>query len=142
MGDKIPLGAAAPFKTAVVDTPKTLEEQVVALRQQVEQLTASFHAVNSVRVKDCRQHKVYQEFGDLITETNKDGVPVGLSLVGHSNRGGMRVLTVDAEGYRIGNQPYESLSAAAEASSGVRRSGWTFWKLPDGRSVKEVFGKR
>jgi len=142
MGDRIPLGAAAPAKSAIVANPRSIEERLDSLTRQVEQLTAAFHAVNSVRVKDRRQQKVYHEFGDLLTETNKDGIPVGLSLVGQSQRGGMHILTVDKNGYRIGNKPYESLSAAAEASSGVRRSGWTFWKLPDGRTAKEVFGKR
>jgi hypothetical protein len=142
MGNKIPLGAAAPAKTAVVEQPQSLEQQVTALRKQVEMLTAAFHSVNSVRVKDRRQTAVYAEFDDFFNESNKDGLPVGMSLIGHSQRGGTCILTVDANGYRIGTTPYDSLSAAAEASSGVRRSGWTFWKTYDGRSVKEVFGKR
>jgi hypothetical protein len=142
MGKKIALGAAAPAQTATVAVPQSLEEQVAALRMQVESLTAAFHAVNSVRIKDRRQQDVYAEFGDFLTETNKDGIPVGLSLLGQSQRGGMHILTVNKDVYLIGNRSFESLSAAAEASSGVRRSGWTFWKLPDGRSVKEAFGKR
>lgn len=142
MSKKIALGAAAPAQSAIVGEPQSLEEQVAALRMQLESLTAAFHAVNSVRIKDRRQQDVYAEFGEFLTETNKDGIPVGLSLLGQSQRGGMHILTVNADTYFIGNQPYESLSAAAEASSGVRRSGWTFWKLPDGRSVKEAFGKR
>ena len=43
------------------------------------------------------------------------------------------------DGYYIDNVKYYSLSAAAEAVSGVRRSGWTFWKLVDGTTVKEAF---
>ena len=142
MGDKIPLGAAAPAKTAVMEQPQTLQEQVSALKRQLDMLTAAFHSVNSVRIKDSRQHDVYAGFGDFFTETNKDGLPVGLSLIGQSQRGGTHILTVDTDGYRIGTSPFDSLSAAAEASSGVRRSGWTFWKTHDGRTVKEVFGKR
>lgn len=142
MGNKIPLGAAAPAKTAVIEQPQSLEEQVASLRKQFEMLVAAFHAVNSVRIKDRRQHDVYAGFDDFFTESNKDGLPVGLSLQGQSQRGGMHILTVEANGYKIGTTPFDSLSAAAEASSGVRRSGWTFWKTHDGRSVKEVFGKR
>lgn len=142
MGNKVPLGAAAPASMAVVDLPQSLEEQVAALRKQLEHLTAAFHAVNSVRIKDKRQQGIYAEFGEFFDDTNKDGIPVGMSLLGQSARGGMHILTVDKTNYRIGKTPYDSLSAAAEASSGVRRSGWTFWKLPDGRSVKEAFGKK
>ena len=138
MGNKIPLGAAAPA-VAVMAEPASLEEQVAALRQQLEELTKAFHVINSVRVKDKRQQKVYGEF---FTETNTDGLPLGVSLVGQSTRGGVHVLTVTEGGYYIGVNRYASLSAAAEASSGVRRSGWTFWKLADGRSAKEAYGKR
>ncbi|RLI56702.1 MAG: hypothetical protein DRO87_07760, partial [Candidatus Thorarchaeota archaeon] len=56
--------------------------------------------------------------------------------------GQMYILRPTPEGFRVGDQIYKSLSAAAEAVSGVRRSGWTFWKLPDGRTAKEAFGKK
>lgn len=139
MGNKLALGAAAPAQVAVIAEPASLEEQVMALRQQIEELTKAFHVINSVRVKDKRQQAVYGEF---VTEINKDGLPVGVSLLGQSARGGIHILTVTNDGYYIGVTRYGSLSAAAEASSGVRRSGWTFWKLPDGRPVKDAFGKR
>ena len=54
----------------------------------------------------------------------------------------MYVLSIKHDRYYIGTTGYDSLSSAAEAASGVRRSGWTFWKMPDGRTVKEAYGKR
>jgi len=140
MGKKIALGTAVEsVGTGVVSEPLTLEEKVAALTKQVEELTKAFHTVNSVRLKDKRQQEVYDSIP--LQHANKDGVPIGLSLVGISMRGGIHVLTVNADGYYIGATRYDSLSAAAEAASGVRRSGWTYWKLPDGRTAKEAFGK-
>lgn len=140
MGNKISLGVATPLKMAVASAPQSLEEKVEMLSQQVAQLTKAFHAVNSVRMKDKRKQEMYEHFP--ATTANKDGIPEGITLLGQSHRGGVHVLMVNNDGYYIGIRKFDSLSAAAEASSGVRRSGWTYWKLPDGRSVKEAFGKR
>lgn len=141
MSGKIPLGAAVEkVGRGVLTQPQTLEERVTALTLQVEELTKAFHAVNSVRVKDKRRAQFYDSI-EQAQNANKDGLPLGTSLIGTSMRGGIHVLRVMTDGYYIGQMRYDSLSAAAEASSGVRRSGWTFWRLPDGRSVKEAFGK-
>ena len=71
---------------------------------------------------------------------NKDGIPVGITCIGASEKSHfLFYLTVDPEGYRIGSVHFASLSAAAEAASQVRRSGWTFWKLLDGRTLKEAY---
>ena len=72
---------------------------------------------------------------------NKDGLPLYIHFMGVS-RGVPYVLLVRPDAYYVGTTPYATLSAAAKAVSGVRRSGWTFWKLPDGRTVKEAFNKR
>ena len=137
MGKKIPLGACimAP-SSAIVTKPLTLEEKVEVLSRQVEDLFKAFHDVNNIRIKDKR---LKNEFP--LNPLNKDGVPIGLSLIGVSMRGGVHVLTVNSDGYYIGTTKHESLSSAAESVSGVRRSGWTYWKLPDGRTAKEAFGK-
>lgn len=140
MGEKIALGAASRSTVMVADESVTLEERVKALQQQVEDLVKAFHTVNSVRIKDKRQQEVYDN--PYITNANKDGIPIGLSLLGSSIKGGIHVLTINADGYYVGITKFDSLSAAAEGVSGVRRSGWTYWKLPDGRTVKEAFGKR
>lgn len=71
---------------------------------------------------------------------NKDGVPVGTVAIGITEKSSFKFyLTVLESGYQVGVKTYDSLSAAAEAVSKVRRSGWTFWKLPDGRTLKEAF---
>ncbi len=140
MGKKIALGATVGnTDSAIVAQSLTLEERVYALARQVEDLTRAFNNINSIRVKDKRQQEIYDNFP--LHHANKDGIPIGLSLIGVSMRGGIHVLTVTADGYYIGTAKYDSLSASAEAASGVRRSGWTYWKLPDGRTAKEAFGK-
>jgi hypothetical protein len=141
MGEKIALGTAISSSSiAVAGEPATLEERVTVLQRQVEDLISAFHAVNSIRIKDKRQQESYDN--PCSTNANKDGIPTGISLMGSSVKGGIHVLTVNPDGYYIGITKYDSLSAAAEAVSGVRRSGWTYWKMSDGRTIKEVFGKR
>lgn len=144
MDKKIALGSAPAVSTIVVEKPLTLEEKVEALQKHVEELTKVFNSINSIRVKDKRQQKAY-DLNSLLfqqNEANKDGIPIGISLMGHSSKNGVHVLTVNADAYYIGVTKYDSLSAAAEAASGIRRSGWTYWKVLDGRTVKEAFGKR
>lgn len=139
MGKRIALGKAMNAGTALVAEPQelTIEEKITALQRQVEELTKAFNIVNTLRLKDKRSfgHIEYQE------EVNKDGIPLGLILLGNSMRGGTSVLNVYPEGYYIGNNQFDSLSAAAEYVSGVRRSGWTFWRMPNGQTLKEAFGK-
>jgi hypothetical protein len=147
MGRRIALGTAFnQAGTVIIEKPATLEERVAALQRQLEELAAAFHAVNSIRIKDKRQSERTQRVTPSITlntnSTNYDGIPIGTSLLGFSTRGGIDVLTVKIDGYYLGIRRFETLSAAAEASSGVRRSGWTYWKIHDGRTVKEVFGRQ
>lgn len=140
MGKKIALASASSSCAAIVTSPQTLEEKIEALTTQVDNITAAFHLINSAHIEDERQSEV---FDDLLTgDISRDGIPIGISLVGQSVRGGIHVLTVGTDGYYIGIIKYDSLSAAAEAASGVRRSGWTYWKMPGGQTVKEAFGRR
>ena len=128
MGNKIALGSNTKGK-AVITEPATIEERLSVMQQQIERLTAM--------VNDGQQKQKHNQVFNI----NRDKLPIGTTLVGNSIRGGIKVLTIRSNGYYIDNLKYDSLSAAAEAVSGVRRSGWTFWKLPDGRSVKEAFGR-
>ena len=138
MGKKIALGSAFTDSTAIISDSISLEERVIVLQQQVEDLIKAFHMINGINTKNLRR----REIQDITSNLNKDGIPVGISLMGASIKGGIRVLTVNSDGYYIGITKYDSLSAAAEAVSGVRRSGWTYWKIPDGRTIKEAYGKR
>ena len=74
---------------------------------------------------------------------NKDGIPLNGAFIGYTQASPWPyILIVDNDGsYRVGNKTYASLSAAAEDVSGVRRSGWVFWELLDGRTLKEVYKK-
>jgi hypothetical protein len=75
-----------------------------------------------------------------VENPNKDGIPIGTLCIGATEKSHfLFYLTVEADGYAIGSQKFASLSAAAEAASQVRRSGWTFWKLLDGRTLKEAY---
>lgn len=138
MGAKIKLGKTHNIGAGIIAKPMTVEERMDLLDERLTSLTKAFNAVNSAIVKDSRQQEEYDKTGN---HANKDGVPIGISLLGRSTRGGTHVLSVKHNGYYIGTTEYDSLSAAAEASSGVRRSGWTFWRMPDGRTVKEAYGK-
>jgi len=75
-----------------------------------------------------------------LDNTNKDGIPVGTVCLGATEKSPfLYYLTVEADGYVVGSHNFASLSAAAEAVSLVRRSGWTFWKLVDGTTLKEAY---
>jgi hypothetical protein len=140
MKNGIPLGAAAPEPVAIMKKPVSLAEEVKMLKSQVEELTKAFNNVCRIRLKESRQHQVYAKLPT--TGPTRPVIPPGTAFYGDSYKNGPAILLVRGDGYYIGQNKYESLSAAAEVASGVRRSGWTFWKLPDGRTAKEAFGKR
>ena len=73
--------------------------------------------------------------------TNKDGIPTNTCLVGVS-RNVSYFLYVEKNSYRVGENRYATLSAAAEAVSGCRRSGWTFWKTISGQDTKTFYNKK
>jgi len=136
MGEKIALGTNC-FSMAVAEKPSTIDDKVESLVKQVEELTRLIHSMSF-----SKNRPQYKDTNSEFYNANKDGIPVGISLLGSSVKNGIQVLTVNNDGYYIGITKYDSLSAAAEASSGVRRSGWVYWKLPDGRTVKDAFGKK
>jgi hypothetical protein len=144
MTRKLALGEAHQLEeegVGVAEKPVTLQERVEALENQVFELIAALNEFNRTRLKDKREQERFDEFA--AQEVNKDGIPIGTILMGKTTKfGGLEVfLTVRSDGYYIGEKKQTSLSAAAENVSGVRRSGLVFWKLPDGRTVKEAFGK-
>ena len=138
MGQKIKLGKTHNIGAGIIAKPMTIEEKMTLLDDRLTNLTKAFNAINSAIVKDSRQQEEQDNKG---AHVNKDGIPIGVSLLGQSTRGGTHVLSIKHDGYYIGVTGYDSLSAAAEVASGVRRSGWTFWRMPDGRTVKEAYGK-
>lgn len=136
---EIALGKACKSKAGVITQPQTVEERITVMEKWLVELTASFNAVNSTRLKDKRTSERSNTKDVATGDLNKDGIEIGSSFIGVSSKSGIFVLTVQADGYYVGETRFDSLSAAAEAVSGVRRSGWTFWKLTDGRTLKEAF---
>lgn len=120
--------------TAKAIRPRTVEDRLSA----IENMLASIVEINSKNVlaADKPDTNLNAYVG---MPRNKDGIPLNISLLG-SSKFGPRILYVSEDGYYLGNELYASLSAAAEAASGiVRKSGWVFWKLPNGKSIKETF---
>jgi len=125
----------APARSGVAKAikPRSVEDRLLA----IENMLASIIEINSKNTEITKQNKYLNAYDG--TPKNKDGLPLYISVIG-STRLGPRILYVADDGYYLGNDKYTSLSAAAETASGIiRKSGWAFWKLPDGRTIKEAF---
>lgn len=121
---------------ALAVKPKTVEERVDLLEAMVKNLLN----INADLIKEKTESS-----SDAYSEVslNKQGIPIGTCLIGAARGGVPRVLSVAKGGYFVGDTQFNSLSSAAQAVSGVvRKSGWVFWKLPDGRTAKEAFKNR
>lgn len=124
------LGQREGEATATVESKENTDLQITKLEAQITMLTAL------LKKQESSKPKVIEG------ETTKDGVPINMCLVGISRKNDFPYILITKEdGYYIGNTKYNSLSAAAEAVSGCRRSGWTFWKTVDKQTLKEALGK-
>lgn len=135
---KIALGRAHNSKsTATITSPEELSmiDRLRVAEARIDQLTELIHS----GLRDLSKGR--REDDNAYSSDRAGEIPTGTIFVGNSIRNGTLILTVAEDGYYIGELKYGSLSAAAHAASGVRRSGWTFWKLADGRTAKEAFGK-
>jgi len=133
----VALGLATCVESGVGECkePASLEERVAVLEEKLD-LILKMLTVNGIHE---RVEVTIDDLGEVEpAEVNEDGIPIGINLVGFS-KGNAVVLVVKEDAYYIGHKPYKSLSAAATEIRGSRVSGWVFWKLPDGRTVKEVF---
>jgi len=122
--------------TCLTVNPATLsnEDRIHLLEEQMKHMQ---RMIIKLRKEGAGKTAIKSEPPD---NANEDGLPIGTICYGATEKSPfLFYLTVEAEGYRVGLQLYASLSAAAEAVSQVRRSGWTFWKLLDGRSLKEAY---
>ncbi len=130
MVQKIALGQAVQSSgVGVAISKKELsdQERIDILEQQINYMQKM---IQSLKVKKTPSN------------LNKDGIPIGLECWGTTEKVPyLLTMEVEIDGYRIGNFKYASLSAAAEAVSGVRRSGWVFWKIPTGETLKELYKK-
>jgi uncharacterized coiled-coil protein SlyX len=123
--------------------PMSTEQQIANLEERVYHLTNALDSL-FLMVKELRDDIGKERDGKLnaVIETNKKEnkieIPEGTVLTGKT-KGLSYFMHVKDGGFYVGITRYDSLSAAAEGISGVRRSGWTFWRLPDGKTVKETF---
>ena len=144
---KCALGMAAPIGSGMAEllppVVMSTEERVRLLEQQIIILN---RAIALIRRRDKRESPILEAKPlplPLAVPVNKDGLPVGLVCYGVTEKSQFPFcITVEGDCYALGAMKYASLSGAAQSVSGVRRSGWAFWRLPDGRTLKEVFRKR
>jgi hypothetical protein len=127
----------------IEEQPGNIDEEVAVLKNRVNHLTSALDSMFSM-VKELQDDVNQEKYHDLTAviegkkKENKVEIPEGTVFTGHT-KGLSYFLQAKEGGFYVGITRYDSLSAAAEGVSGVRRSGWTFWKLPDGKTVKEVF---
>ena len=121
----------------VVDPAKlSPEERIFLLEEQMNHMQRVILKLRKDQGAVSAAAAVEVPSGDL----NKDGLPIGAVCYGSTEKSPfLFYLTIEEDGYVVGSTTFGSLSAAAEAVSQVRRSGWTFWKLLDGRTLKEAF---
>lgn len=130
----VSLGKAPDSGVGKTIKPKNEHERLAFIENKLSMLTEIVARMQKAVHLDEKREEEMSAYEDV----NRDGLTIGSNFIG-TTKGMTYVLTVQNDAYYIGATPYASLSAAAEGVSGVRRSGWTFWKLPDGRTVKEVY---
>lgn len=129
----------------VAPDPQTMEERVFATEKAISQLALSLDSIYSILKKMRDRSAARKDFaiGENIEKVKSDmKVPEGTVLVGET-RGVPYYCEAKSGAFYVGVTRYPTLSAAAQGVSGVRRSGWTFWRLSggkhNGKTVKEVF---
>jgi len=127
-------GASTASITDPLEYCKILEERIYHMTNAMDSAFAIIKEIrNQVNIQKDR------EITDVIkSKKNDEVIPTGTVLTGNT-KGVNYFCQVKEDGFYVGVTKYPSLSAAAEGVSGVRRSGWTFWKLPNEKTVKEVY---
>lgn len=126
--------------------PRTVEERVLYLEQISKQHTISLDSLFTI-IKNLQNtpgnKQVAAEIDQQIDAHKSDNkIPVGTQLVGIT-KGIPYYCSVGQDGFWVGISKYNTLSAAAEGVSGVRRSGWAFWRFStgqyEGKTVREIY---
>lgn len=123
------------------ERPVGVEERLTAVEKQMLYMTNAHDSLFSMvkQLSDSIDRESHKQIEATVEKKKSDMViPEGTVLNG-SSKGLSYFLNVKDGAFYVGLTRYESVSAAAEGVSGVRRSGWTFWKFPDGKSIKEAF---
>lgn len=123
--------------------PATMEQKIEALEVRLTHMTQSLDCLFQIlkEIRDESRHDRDQQIDEAIKKKKKEQkveIPEGTTLHG-SSRGLNYFCQVRSDGFYIGETRYDSLSAAAAAVSGVRRSGLAFWRMPEGKTVKETY---
>ncbi len=128
------------------ERPVGVEERLTAVEKQMLHITNAHDSLFSMvkHINDNIDRESHKQIEATVEKKKSDMViPEGTVLTGKTKAGGSRDLSyfmqVKNGAFYVGLTKYDSVSAAAEGVSGVRRSGWTFWKFPDGKSIKEAF---
>ncbi len=142
----VALGEDVEMEVAVVQAhpgPLSTDQRLSDQQLQLTQLARSLDSLSRM-VKEMRDDYRRGEDDRLngIIEDNKKAkkmeLPEGTEL--HGKTKGINFFCVVRNGgFYVGTTRYDSLSAAALGVSGVRRSGWMFWKLSSGKTVKEMY---
>jgi len=129
----------------VAPVPQTVEERLTALEKGQTQIVLSLDSIHRILKQMRDRSAVRRDFAisQNIEKVKSDmKVPEGTILIGET-RGVPYYCEAKNGAFYVGITRYPTLSAAAQGVSGVRRSGWTFWKLSggkhNGKTVKEVF---
>lgn len=129
----------------VVPRPQNIEEKVASMEARMNQIALSLDSIHSVikQLRDRANVRKDHAISENIEKTKSDmKIPEGIVLVGVT-RGVPYYCEVKNGAFYVGVTKYTTLSAAAQGISGVRRSGWAFWKISggkhNGKSVKEIF---
>lgn len=135
---KVALGSTnAPLTaTCLTINPTKLDpdERIQLLEEQMKHMQRIIS-----KLKRTRSSSTEINGGVPSEDLNKDGIPLGMVCFGATEKSPfLFYLTVEMDYYTVGSYQFPSLSSAAEAVSGVRRSGWTFWKFLDGDKVKTL----
>ena len=129
----------------VCPQPQTQDERITGIENKINQLALSLDSIHSIikKLRDRSEVRKDYAISERIEKTNSDmKIPEGTVLVGIT-RNAPYYCEVKSGAFYVGVTRYSTLSSAAEGVSGVRRSGWTFWRLSggkhNGRTVKEIF---
>lgn len=125
--------------------PQSLDERVSSVEQRINQIALSLDSIHSImkRLRDKANARKDYAIAQSIEKVKSDmKIPEGTVLIGIT-RGVPYYCEVKNGAFYVGITQYSTLSAAAEGVSGVRRSGWTFWKMSggkhNGKSMKDIF---
>ena len=129
----------------VAPHPQNMEERVDFMEKRINQIALSIDSLHSImkRLRDRADIRKDYAISKNIEKVKSDmKIPEGSVLIGVT-RNVPYYCEVKEGAFYVGVTKYSTLSAAAEGVSGVRRSGWTFWKISggihNGKTVKEVF---